>query len=164
MALTQTLPTPFRGRHFVVTVCDGAVTAGEFRRGPPPPALRGNRSGDAVLMNAVRKQVAAYFARRLTHFDLPLALHGTPFEVAVWRAVAQLGFGQVASYAEVGRAVGRPLSHRGVAAAMGKAPLDLFIPAHRVIGADGKVKGAAPGSMRPLLLAFERGATASSRR
>ena len=72
-----------------------------------------------------------------------------------WRCVAALEVGEIVSYADVARAIGRPGAHRGVATAMGRSPLDLFIPAHRVVGADGRIRGASPGSMRRALLAFE---------
>lgn len=120
-----------------------------------PKRERGSKPVDGLLGEA-SAQVRAYFARRLRRFDLPLEFDGTAFQVSVWRAVAALSFGEFVSYAEVARAVGAPLAHRGVAMAMGRTPLDLFIPAHRVIGADGKIKGATSGSVRSRLFAFER--------
>jgi methylated-DNA-[protein]-cysteine S-methyltransferase len=112
------------------------------------------RVADALLREAVR-QVRAYFARRLRRFDLPLDLHGTPFQQDVWRFVAGLEVGQLVSYSDLARLVGRPRAHRGVATAMRVTPIDLFIPAHRVVGSDGTVRGAGPNSVRRRLLAFE---------
>jgi methylated-DNA-[protein]-cysteine S-methyltransferase len=128
------------------------VTAEFVKRKSRRPAPK---RPDALLAEAAA-QVRAYFARRLRRFELPLHFEGTPFECAVWETVAALSFGEFVSYADVARAIGRPLSHRGVARAMGRTPIDLFVPAHRVIGADGRVKGAGPGSTRLALVRFER--------
>ncbi|MGP6158075.1 MAG: methylated-DNA--[protein]-cysteine S-methyltransferase [Vulcanimicrobiaceae bacterium] len=128
------------------------MTASDFVRARGP--IRSAPAPHPLLREA-RAQVTAYFKRRLRRFDLPLELAGTPFQRAVWELVAGLEFGQLVSYGEVAFALGHPLAHRGVAAAMSKAPLDLFIPAHRVVGADGRVKGSAPGSLRRRLLIFE---------
>jgi methylated-DNA-[protein]-cysteine S-methyltransferase len=147
---TIRIPTPLRRDLLVAS--DGAnIVASDF-----VAVKRGAKSHPDPLLDEAEAQVRAYFKRRLARFDLPLLLDGTPFCEAVWRAVASLSFGQFVSYADVARAVGRPLAHRGVAAAMGRSPLDLFIPAHRVVGADGRVKGGTPGSTRLMLVAFER--------
>jgi methylated-DNA-[protein]-cysteine S-methyltransferase len=153
------LPRPTRrristplGRDLLIVSNGEAIVGSNFVM---PARAASERSADALLAEAAA-QVRAYFARRLLRFALPLALHGTPFQVDVWRAVAALEFGEFVSYADVARAIGRPLAHRGVATAMAATPLDLFVPAHRVIGADGRIKGSAPRSMRARLVAFER--------
>lgn len=128
-----------------------AIVASTFL---PPRRDDERLASDALLGEAIR-QVRAYFHRRLRRFDLPLRLDGSDFQTAVWRAVERLAFGEFVAYAEVARAVGRPSAHRGVAAAMAATPIDLFIPAHRVIGADGKIKGADPASVRFRLAEFE---------
>jgi methylated-DNA-[protein]-cysteine S-methyltransferase len=144
------LATPFR-RDLLIEGNGLAITGSRF---VPLRRVPHGKPSDALLAEAAA-QLRAYFARRLLRFDLPLALEGAPFRVAVWRAVAALEFGQFVSYADVARAVGRPLAHRGVAAAMSAAPLDLLVPAHRVIGADGRIKGASSSSLRVRLAAFE---------
>jgi len=149
--MERRIPTPL-GRDLLIVSNGRAIVASDFVA--PKPASQ-TKAGDALLDEA-STQVRAYFRRRLRRFDLPLALEGTAFRVAVWRAVAALAFGEFVSYADVARAVGRPLAHRGVATAMSLTPLDLFVPAHRVIGADGRIKGAPPSSLRVRLAAFER--------
>ena len=136
-----------------VTASRDALVGAEFVA--PSQRTSGRPSSDSVL-SAAAAEVRAYFARRLRRFSVPLAFEGTEFQRDVWRLVASLEFGDVVSYGEVARAIGHPLSHRGVAAAMRSTPIDLFIAAHRVIGSDGRVRGCGPGSIRARLLNFER--------
>ncbi len=141
-----------------VAADERGIVASRFR------TTRGARAAGRItdpLLREAAEQVGAYFRRTLTRFDLPLHFEGTPFQVATWRLVSELAFGEVVSYGDVARAIGHPLSHRGVAAAMGASPFALFVPAHRVIGSDGKVKGSAPNALRRRLLAFEHPAPRS---
>jgi methylated-DNA-[protein]-cysteine S-methyltransferase len=145
------IPTPLR-RDLLIIGNGERILASNF---VAPKRWPKCRPSDALLAEA-DAQVRAYFQRRLRRFELPLALQGTPFQIAAWRAVASLAFGEFVSYADVARAIGKPLAHRGVAVAMAATPLDLLVPAHRVIGADGRIKGAGPRSLRRRLAEFER--------
>lgn len=142
--------TPF-GYALAVKCGAGEIVASDFLRRAAPANARVRHP----LLREARSQVQAYFRKRLRRFDLPLALAGTAFQNAVWTFVAQMETGEIISYSDLARAIGNPRGARGVAAAMARAPLDLFVPAHRVVGADGTVRGAAPGSLRRKLLAFE---------
>ncbi len=144
------VPTPLR-RDLLIMGNGEAIISSDF---VAAGRIRASKPSDALLAEAWA-QVEAYFARRLLRFDLPLAFEGTAFQIAAWRAVSSLTFGEFVSYADVARAIGKPLAHRGVAAAMAETKIDLFVPAHRVIGADGRIKGAAPRSVRLRLAEFE---------
>ncbi len=146
----MTVSTPI-GAVLQVAADGGEIVACDFRA---RARARSTPVRDPLLREA-RTQLDAYFRKKLRRFDLPLALRGTPFQVAVWQLVASLEVGELISYSDVARALGAPLAHRGVAAAMRKTPYDLLVPAHRVIGADGRIKGAGPNSLRRRLLAFE---------
>jgi methylated-DNA-[protein]-cysteine S-methyltransferase len=153
------IPTPF-GVALRVEATDEAIVAASFVR-------RSRRGADVPkhpLLAEARRQVEAYCARRLLRFELPLHFEGTPLAVAVWETVARLEFGDVVSYGDVARAIGRPLVHRAVAAAMSRTPVDLFVPAHRVVGADGKPRGCGPQSLRARLLVFEHPRVTGRRR
>jgi len=103
-------------------------------------------------------QLGAYFKGELFQFDLPLAPEGTPFQLQVWQALQMIPYGEVISYAELARKLGKPHdAARAVGAANGKNPLPVVIPCHRVIGSDGQLKGYAGGlHIKEALLALER--------
>ena len=151
--------SPFRNRVFCFAANGAGVFWSEFCTDPARERDRlseefGKIGTSGRLLRSIVAQVERYFAKRLACFDVPLVLEGSEFECRVWEAVARLRFGDLVSYGEVAQAVGKPLGHRGVARAMGKAPLALFVPAHRVIGADRKIKGDRSGQRR-MLLRFE---------
>jgi O-6-methylguanine DNA methyltransferase len=82
-------------------------------------------------------QLNAYFAGQLRIFDIPLDLRGTPFQVAAWRALLEIGYGEVRTYSAHAAAIGRPRAIRAVGAANGANPIPILIPCHRLIGKSG---------------------------
>ena len=103
--------------------------------------------GDALLTEA-RRQLEAYFEGRRRSFDLPLAPEGTPWQRAVWRELCAVPYGATRSYGELARRLGKPTASRAVGAAVGRNPLTLVIPCHRIVGAAGNLTGYAGGIER----------------
>lgn len=105
------------------------------------------------VLQAAAQQLGAYFAGHLRAFDLPLDLSaGTPFQQSVWRALLSIPAGQTRRYGELARQIGRPAAVRAVGAAIGRNPLSIVVPCHRVVGADGSLTGYAGGLDRKAAL------------
>ncbi|OII62526.1 cysteine methyltransferase [Streptomyces sp. CC53] len=105
------------------------------------------------------RQLDAYFRRDLTDFDLPLHLHGTPFQRAVWERLRTIPYGETRSYGELAEQLGNPAASRAVGLANGRNPVGIIVPCHRVVGADGALTGYGGGLDRKRrLLAFESSA------
>jgi methylated-DNA-[protein]-cysteine S-methyltransferase len=103
------------------------------------------RRDDAVCAEA-RRQLTAYFARDLKRFDLPLHLGGTEFQRRVWRALADIPFGETRTYGWQAKVIGVAVSAaRAVGAANGANPVPIILPCHRVIGATGALTGFGGG-------------------
>jgi O-6-methylguanine DNA methyltransferase len=109
---------------------------------------------------ACPRATSGLFQRRRHPFDLPLRPQGTPFQQAVWRALQTVPYGQTISYALLAQRLGLPASHaRAVGAAVGRNPLLIIVPCHRIIGHDGSLTGYAAGLPRKqALLDLERAA------
>ena len=117
-------------------------------------------AADHPILEAAATQLAEYFAGERTEFDLPLDPHGTEFQVAAWKALAEIPYGETATYGEQAERIGRPTAVRAVGAANGRNPLSIVLPCHRVVGADGSLTGFAGGlDAKRVLLDLERGVT-----
>jgi methylated-DNA-[protein]-cysteine S-methyltransferase len=101
--------------------------------------------GETPLIRKAAAQIAEYFAGKRKAFDLPLALHGTAFQLSVWRALQAIPIGETRSYLEVAVAVGNPRAPRAVGMANNRNPVAIIVPCHRVIGSNGSLVGYAGG-------------------
>ncbi|MCE2916871.1 MAG: methylated-DNA--[protein]-cysteine S-methyltransferase [Rubrivivax sp.] len=106
---------------------------------------------------ATRQQLADYWRGRRRAFDLTLDPQGTPFQQSVWRMLCGIACGATTSYGAIARALARPQAMRAVGAAVGRNPLSIVVPCHRVLGQDGSLTGYAGGlDRKTALLALER--------
>jgi len=104
----------------------------------------------------VIEQLKAYFAGKLTDFEIPLAPAGTPFQQSVWRALLTIPYGQTTTYGAIAKQIDNPTAIRAVGAANGANPIPIIIPCHRVIGSNGKLTGFGGGlPTKELLLKLE---------
>lgn len=105
-----------------------------------------------TLLLAVEKQLKEYFLKQRTKFDLPLETDGTPFQQEVWQLLYQIPYGTTWTYKEMAQAVDRPLAVRAVGTAIGRNPISIILPCHRVVASDGSLAGFAGGLPRKKIL------------
>jgi len=109
-------------------------------------------------MQDIMRQLDEYFTGKRHEFLVELRLAGTAFQKSVWQALRGIPWGETRSYSEIASAIGRPRSCRAVGAAIGRNPVSIVIPCHRVIGADGSLRGFAAGmQVKQWLLDHEQG-------
>ncbi|MES2991853.1 MAG: methylated-DNA--[protein]-cysteine S-methyltransferase [Pseudomonadota bacterium] len=128
-----------------------------------PDAFTAVRRSDDALLRRAADQLLAYFDGAGDDFDLPLDLLGTGFQCAVWQQLLAIPSAGTTSYGAIAKALGSPSAVRAVGGAVGRNPLSVIVPCHRVVGTDGSMTGYAGGVDRKrALLALER-ATALAR-
>lgn len=142
--------------YITVEVTDaGEVTALRMHAEPTPaPGLQ-----DGPATQGAVRQLAEYFDGSRTAFDLPLKAAGTPFQRRVWGELAGIGYGQTMTYGQIARLIGAPTSFRAVGTAIGRNPVSIIVPCHRVVGSSGALTGYAHGvDRKQWLLAHEQAA------
>jgi methylated-DNA-[protein]-cysteine S-methyltransferase len=127
---------------------DGALTGLYFPRHWPRPdrAAFGPRADTGF--EDVARQLGEYLAGDRSAFELPLKANGTDFDRRVWELIAEIPYGQTTTYGDLARDLGPGTDPRDVGAAVGRNPLSIVIPCHRVIGSTGKLTGYAGGLER----------------
>ena len=113
----------------------GSIVAIEWGRGPEPVS--------SPTLAEAKSQLEAYFERRLRVFDLPLEPAGTPFQKAVWKAMAEIPYGETRTYGDLAHAVDS--APRAIGGACGRNPIPIVVPCHRVVGAGGTLTGFSGG-------------------
>ncbi len=97
------------------------------------------------LMRPYVRELEEYFAGKRREFSFPLDLRGTDFQLACWRALLAIPYGETRSYAAIARAVGKPKAFRAVGMANNRNPIAIVVPCHRVIASDGTLCGYGGG-------------------
>ncbi len=154
---TVTQSTPL-GSVVISADGEGKVTAVDFVRdaeaGPGGSGEgRGDegRPGDPIpaaaraALDAAARQLAEYFRGKRKEFRIRMNAPGTPFRMRVWEELGRIPYGEVISYGELARRLGRPGSARAVGLACGSNPIAIVVPCHRVVGSDGRLTGYASG-------------------
>jgi methylated-DNA-[protein]-cysteine S-methyltransferase len=142
----------------VTLVADGAALTGLYFRHhwhlPDVMAFgaRVDAAGDPLLAHAAR-ELEEYLAGDRLEFEVPLVAHGDGFQERVWALLRQIPYGQTTTYGQLAAELGDRSLAKLVGQAVGRNPLCVFIPCHRVVAADGSLAGYAGGlrSKRRLL-------------
>lgn len=133
---------------------DGAITNIFFGRTVMPKEYEVE---ETPLLQKAAAQLNEYLNGERTDFDLPFRTEGTAFECSCWEALQKIPYGETRTYGQQAVMLGNPKAVRAVGRANGQNPIAIFIPCHRVIGADGTLTGFAGGlDMKKWLLTHER--------
>jgi methylated-DNA-[protein]-cysteine S-methyltransferase len=138
----------------------GVYFPGHWTR--PDRAAFGERSDDGF--DEARRQLAEYFAGERAGFDLDTVSAGDDFERRVWALIERIPYGETATYGDLARELGDASRAREVGAAVGRNPLSVIRPCHRVVGHDGRLTGYAGGIERKRRLLELEGAAIGDER
>ncbi|MBI4474043.1 MAG: methylated-DNA--[protein]-cysteine S-methyltransferase [Acidobacteria bacterium] len=144
----------------VMTTPLGALTIASTATGLTSVQFGSHVPPDGVIDEHTNRiyieQLNEYFEGRRTRFEFQLDLDGTPFQLAVWRALLDIPYGQTRSYADIAGKIGKPGAARAVGMANHENPIAIVVPCHRVVGQDGSLTGYAGGvEIKRQLLALE---------
>jgi methylated-DNA-[protein]-cysteine S-methyltransferase len=146
-----------KGIYIVITeetVPEGKAITGVFFKKQPHT---GYTKAETPLIKKAAAQIEEYLEGKRKQFTVPILLHGTEFQLAVWGALQTIPYGETRSYKEIAALIGRPKALRAVGMANNRNPISIIVPCHRVIGSDGSLTGYGGGlPLKQQLLELER--------
>ena len=140
------------GSLLLARTADGLAGAWFEAQKHHPAAIDAPERDDDALLKRAARQLGAYFEGSDAGFDVPLDLLGTPFQRAVWSELLRIERGATCSYGDIARNLGTPSASRAVGAAVGRNPVSIIVPCHRVLGSGGALTGYAGGLDRKTAL------------
>ena len=129
----------------LVAVGDGSTLVGLYFGDRSQLTDQADAHLDDEAFSATRSWLDTYFTGRQPQAEPMIELRGTPFQKAVWEQLRQIPHGATCTYKDVATAIGRPVAVRAVAGAIGRNPISIIVPCHRVIGSDGSLTGYGGG-------------------
>lgn len=142
--------------YFVASDAGLQVVLFDKQNAPIAKSLRGDQPAIKILAKAVR-QMEEYLGGYRKHFDLPLDIAGTTFQMKVWKELLKIPYGKTCSYTDLAKKIKNDKAVRAVGTANGRNPLCIIVPCHRVIAADGSLGGYSAGlDIKSKLLELEQ--------
>ncbi len=142
------LTTPSPLGEVTIQCTDNGISGVWFETHTTKPEQLGSLNPRHPMLQAAVAQLQEYFAGKRQRFDLAFDVQGTDFQRSVWQALTTIPCGETWSYKQLAEAINNPKAVRAVGLANGKNPVSVFVPCHRVIGANGKLTGYAGGVER----------------
>ena len=126
-----------------LTVEHGALIGIDWATSSEP--MLNEYAPEAGALDRVESELSRYFAGKLEHWSLELSLRGTEFQQSVWAALQKIPEGTTRTYQDIADAIGKPSAVRAVGSAIGRNPIPVVVPCHRVIGSNGSLTGFSGG-------------------
>ena len=155
--IAQTMITTPLGRILLARTAKGLAGAWFEGQKHHPGSIDAPQVPNDELLQSAARELGEFFAGERERFDVPLDLQGTPFQSSVWQRLLRIAAGTTRSYGEIAKELGSAKAVRAVGSAVGRNPVSVIVPCHRVVGSDGSLTGYAGGVDRKrALLELER--------
>ena len=108
-------------------------------------ALSNTTGSQPAILTTAADELSQFFSGHRHDFSVPVKPMGSAFQLSVWRELQTIKWGETYSYRDIAKRLGKPTGSRAVGGAVGRNPIPIFIPCHRIVGANGSLTGFSGG-------------------